>query len=81
MTLNLQIDKGLYQKSKRTMRTNLKAFKSWAPKMTSVNVQYDAEQTELYVQLSGKNMQSNGWLFKNPSFAYSTGYLIPGSEG
>jgi len=81
MPLNLQIDKGVYQKSKRTMRSNFKVLKSWEPKTTSVNVQYDAEQTEHYVQLSGKNMQSNGWLFKSPSFAYHTGHLILGSEG
>jgi hypothetical protein len=58
MPMNLQIDKGLYQKSERTMRSNFKVLKSWALKTTSVNVQYDAEQTEHYVQLLGKNMQS-----------------------
>ena len=61
--------RGLYQKSKRTVRSNFKVLKSWAPKMTSVNV-----QTEHYVQLSGKNMQSNGWLFN----LYSTCVLDAG---
>jgi hypothetical protein len=81
MPPKLQFDKGLYQKSKRTVRSNFKVLKSWKPKTTSVNVQYDAEQTAHYVQFSGKNMQSTGWLFKSPSFAYYTGHLIPGPEG
>lgn len=61
------------------MRSNFKVLKSWAPKTTSINVQYDAGQTEHYVQLSDKNMQTGGCL--NPRLLHTALDTIPGSEG